>query len=336
MEYKISVCVPIYNVEKYFEQCLESLFTQTMLDGVEFIFVNDCTPDSSMTILQRTLQKYPALREQVVIYNHEQNRGLAAVRNTALELSHGEYIIHVDSDDWVEPNYLEELYTTITENDADIAICNYFGHGPKGEFGVSDFSYLELQKATAHRLINLLFNYEVIPMLWIKLVRTELYKKNKILWIEGINKGEDMITSLKIFFFCKKCSFTKVPLYHYRYANGFTKNMPLLKNISQDIQSVLEIERFFKEQGTYFQYEKEIIRKKACIRLDYLFANPKCSIKKYTEVFSDVPLSCLKFTSKKISKFRELFFKIVDHKLYLFANIYLFFYSIFRFFKRGV
>ena len=126
MEYKISVCVPIYNVEKYFEQCLESLFTQTMLDGVEFVFVNDCTPDSSMIILQRTLQKYPALREQVVIYNHEQNRGLAAARNTALELSHGEYIIHVDSDDWVEPNYLEELYTTITGNDADIAICNCY------------------------------------------------------------------------------------------------------------------------------------------------------------------------------------------------------------------
>ena len=143
---------------------------------------------------------------------------------------------------------------------------------------------------------------------------------NKISTIDGYKVGEEL--HFKNIYIC-----TTTP-----YSANSEKNVQGLNDGTWfTIQSgAIELTNILTSE------EKEIIRKKACIRLDYLFANPKCSIKKYTEVFSDVPLSCLKFTSKKISKFRELFFKIVDHKLYLFANIYLFFYSIFRFFKRGV
>ena len=326
MQYKISVCVPIYNVEKYFEQCLDSLFTQTMLDGVEFIFVNDCTPDSSMTILQRTLQKYPALREQVVIYNHEQNRGLAAARNTALELSHGEYIIHVDSDDWVEPNYLEELYTTITENDADIAICNCYVQHKDGNKIASYQIFPEDEVFNNISYINSAFQYKITPVLWLKLVKRKLYQDNNIKWVIGINKGEDAITTLKLFYYASKIVWTPKQLYNYRYQVGFTQSLAQLKLINQDIMACNEIERFFKQTPVYDVLKKRIDIRKACIRLDYIFASPKFSIKKYRDCFADVPLSTIKLNGVPTNLFRSFFYWLVDCNLHYIANIYLLIY----------
>lgn len=98
---KVSVIIPVYNVEKYIEHCARSLMEQTLMD-IEYIFVDDCTPDHSMEILQRVLTDYPERLESIRIIHHTQNSGLATVRNTGLQIAQGEYIIHCDSDDWVE------------------------------------------------------------------------------------------------------------------------------------------------------------------------------------------------------------------------------------------
>ena len=105
---KVSVIVPIYNVEQYIEKCVRSLMEQTLVN-IEFIFVNDCTPDDSMTVLRRVLKDYPARESQVTILEHKENRGVAAVRKKGMEVAIGEYIIHCDSDDWVEKNMYEKL-----------------------------------------------------------------------------------------------------------------------------------------------------------------------------------------------------------------------------------
>ena len=94
MQKRVSVCIPVYGVEKYIERCARSLFEQTMTDGIEFIFVNDCTKDNSIEILEKVLEEYPHRKEQVKIIHHEKNRGLVAARNTGLEHATGDYIIH--------------------------------------------------------------------------------------------------------------------------------------------------------------------------------------------------------------------------------------------------
>ena len=99
-EIKVSVIVPIYEVERYIERCARSLFEQTMLSGIEFIFVDDCTPDYSIEILHNTLKEYPEREAQVTILTHSANKGLAAARKTGVRAARGEYISHCDSDDW--------------------------------------------------------------------------------------------------------------------------------------------------------------------------------------------------------------------------------------------
>ncbi len=100
---KVSVIIPVYNVEKYIEHCARSLMEQTLMD-IEYIFVDDCTPDHSMEILQRVLTDYPERLESIRIIHHTQNSGLATVRNTGLQSAQGEYIKHCDRADWVEPD----------------------------------------------------------------------------------------------------------------------------------------------------------------------------------------------------------------------------------------
>ena len=97
---KVSILVPVYGVEKYIERCARSLFEQTY-DNIEYIFVDDCTKDRSIVILQKVLEGYPNRKNQVKILHHEKNRGLSAARNTALDASTGDYLMHVDSDDYL-------------------------------------------------------------------------------------------------------------------------------------------------------------------------------------------------------------------------------------------
>ena len=108
MSYKVSVLVPVYGVERYIERCARSLFEQTY-PNLEYVFVNDCTPDGSVVVLKRLMEEYPERKPFVRIINHERNRGISATRNTALDYASGEFVSFVDSDDWLESNAIELL-----------------------------------------------------------------------------------------------------------------------------------------------------------------------------------------------------------------------------------
>ena len=95
MAYKVSVIVPIYKVEKFIARCAKQLFEQT-LPEVEYIFVNDCTPDNSMLELAKTIQAYPHKEHAIRICTHEVNKGLPSARNTGLQHAQGEFIFHCD------------------------------------------------------------------------------------------------------------------------------------------------------------------------------------------------------------------------------------------------
>lgn len=111
---KVSVVLPVYNVEKYIDKCIQSLLKQTLKD-VEFIFVDDCSPDSSVAIIQ----KYNDPRIKLI--RHEVNKYTAEARNTGIKAATGEYIAFVDSDDYIDSDFLKKLYITATKNKADIA-----------------------------------------------------------------------------------------------------------------------------------------------------------------------------------------------------------------------
>ena len=140
MTYKVSVIIPVFNVRNFIERCARSHFEQT-LEDIEYIFVDDASPDDSVDILKACIERYPERKEQVRILVHEQNQGLPAARNTGLAVATGEYVFHCDSDDFVEKDMLEEMYGAAKEKDADMVYCNFYLSFEKNERYLSNPAY---------------------------------------------------------------------------------------------------------------------------------------------------------------------------------------------------
>lgn len=119
---EISVCIPVYNVAPYLQQCIDSLMDQTIDVETEYIFVNDCSTDDSGEILRRNQKLYP---NKMRVLEHSENLRQGAARNTAMEAAQGRYIGFVDSDDFVSPRIFETLYLNALETDADVTYIQY-------------------------------------------------------------------------------------------------------------------------------------------------------------------------------------------------------------------
>lgn len=121
----VSVIVPVYNVEKYIGRCAESLMKQT-LQNMEFIFVDDCSPDESIEALKQVIQRYPNRAHQVKIVRHDRNQGLPFARRSGIKAAEGEYVAHCDSDDWVDTGIYQKLYDKAKSSNADFVFCDFF------------------------------------------------------------------------------------------------------------------------------------------------------------------------------------------------------------------
>jgi len=241
----VSVVVPVYGVEKYIERCAESLFTQTFAEKIQYIFVDDCSPDNSVSILRTISEKYSELDIQIV--SHEKNKGLAGARNTGLEHAKGEYFITVDSDDWCEPNYIEDLYNAALEKNADVVGCDLIVHGKNG----SHIRSCPLFN-TGKECLSGLCEGKLQGWLPIKLIRRNLFYVNNIHWVEGINLCEDLLISAKIFASAEKVVYIPRALYDYNRLNENSYTQKLNENrTNQIVRAVTELEKFLKEKKLY-------------------------------------------------------------------------------------
>ena len=237
---EISVCIPVWNVEAYIGQCLESVFNQTIIEKSEILIIDDCTPDNSITVVKNLLEKYPQHKERVGIIKHEKNRGLAAARNTGLQNATGKYIIQVDSDDWLEPDYLEQLYNSAESENADIAGCDYFLELAESTKIVKE----DLNKSPSDCLKYIITICQGI--IWTKLVRKDLFTENNINWVEGLDMGEDLLICSKLFAHAGKVVNVDKPLYHYRktnpnsFCNDVKKNQYKFDSLVKVTESVIE------------------------------------------------------------------------------------------------
>jgi glycosyltransferase involved in cell wall biosynthesis len=206
----ISVLVPVYGVASYIEECLVSLFEQTCQD-LEYIFVDDCSPDDSIDILQRVVKRYPQRQGQVHIIRHEQNRGLGAARATALQAAHGDFVMVVDSDDVLPVTAIETLWRRQQETGADMVDGAFRQLTPEG---------LQAPVLPWHgsreRLLRLMLVQNVVyHQLWGRLVRRSVYTDNDINSIEGVNMAEDYAVTPRLLY-CASRAWTDEVVYHYR------------------------------------------------------------------------------------------------------------------------
>ena len=209
----VSILVPVYGVEKFIERCARSLFEQTY-EHLEYIFVDDCSPDNSIGILNQVLEDYPHRKPHVRIVRHERNRGLAAARNTAVDNCNTEFLMHVDSDDYIDKNLIEKCVYEQKSADSDIVFSDFKKH---------NFQYVEIERYTdvgdTHEMTNKMLLAKERHNLWGNLIRTRLYKDNGISAIEGINMGEDFYVMPRLVYQSSKLGFIHDSYYHYVFQN---------------------------------------------------------------------------------------------------------------------
>ena len=209
---KVSVIVPVYSVEKYIRDCVESLCAQTYGD-IELVFVNDGSPDRSMEILEEVLASHPETKGKSVIIN-QKNQGLPAARMAGLRAATGDWIIHVDSDDWVEPDYIETLLEAAQREDADVSYCDFMKEydGNKKAKLDEEEDFLPNDGAGALKAMH---NSDIRAYMWNKLVRRSLYDLDSLI-VPIFGYHEDIVFQTQVLYHARKCVHVHKALYHYR------------------------------------------------------------------------------------------------------------------------
>ena len=239
---KISVIVPVYNVEKYIDKCLKSLTLQT-LQGIEIIIVNDGSLDRSIDIIEKYVKENPTK----IKYYEKKNGGLSTARNYGLEYATGEYIAFLDSDDYVEINMYEEMYNLAKKENADMVECDFIW---EWEYGKKVYDKRREYKTKE----DMMKKPRVVA--WNKIYKREILNKNKIRFPEGLIY-EDMEFFYKLLPYLNKISYINKYFVHYIQRKDSISNKETKK--IEDIFKILDnIFDYYKEQNLYNQYEKEL------------------------------------------------------------------------------
>ena len=275
----VSVIIPIYNVSRFIERCAESLMQQT-LDGVEYIFVNDATPDDSITLLRGVLERYPNKAAQVRIIEHAQNKGLPAARNTGLAVATGEYVFHCDSDDYVEPTMLEQLYNAAKANDADYVWCDWFLSYDNNERYMTQPAF-----ATPMEALKAMLDGRMKYNVWNKLVRRSLYVDNNISFPAGHGMGEDM-TMIRLAACATNVASVNKALYHYVRSNTEAMTQSFNERHLCDVRhNVDETMAFLAQKG--LDTEREMALFKLNVKLPFLITDDWSSYRRWSEWYPE-------------------------------------------------
>ena len=241
---RVTILMPIYKVEQYLEKTLDSVFTQTY-QNLDFVFVNDYSPDNSLQVLKNTISKHGIDAMRYVIIDHEENEGIAVSRADCLANANGDYVFFVDSDDWIEKDTVEKMVDATQGGAIDIVGCDFMKDYLSKETTYHHENYATSCRENMYRCLN----YEIATVLWKLLIRRTLFDSFTI--TPHVDIVEDYIMSVKLYYYAK--SFVALPLafYHYVQYNQARVSLQTLWSVNMHIKGVQEVEAFCREKGLY-------------------------------------------------------------------------------------
>lgn len=240
---RVSILVPVYNVADKIERCAVSLFEQTYKD-IEYVFVNDCTPDNSIEVLENVLERYPERKSEVRILHNERNMKLAGARNRLYDAATGDLIMIVDSDDYIATDACEKLVKKMQETGADIVSGTYISLRPNGEkvtVPSADFS----KKQAFKKLLCLSYGN---CMLWSRLYKASLFASPEMRAIEGVNLSEDYMMTSRVMLGAKMATIDDV-VYYYDETEVRDYSKIYEGHINQTERSVAAVYDYFNAKG---------------------------------------------------------------------------------------
>ncbi len=249
----VSILVPVYGVERFIKKCAISLFEQTYTN-IEYIFVDDCSKDESMKILHEVISRYPTRAEKIKILVNSVNSGLAYSRKKALQASSGDYILHVDSDDYLEPYAISHLVDKALKSKADIVVYDI-------EHIYKTHSFIEHSKYSSDNAnyLDLIMRRETSVNLVSKLYRRNVCLHEDALPIEGLNFSEDFAVLPRVVYYANNIEKLDEALYKYNHTNesSYMSNITR-ERIMNMSQAYTVIASFYQTKEDYSKYEESI------------------------------------------------------------------------------
>ena len=312
---KVSIIVPVYGVEKWIERCAVSLFEQTYED-IEYIFVNDATQDKSVAILTEVIQRYPQREKAIRVIHHPVNKGLSAARNTGLKHATGDYIWHVDSDDYIATNAVQDFVETAEEHQADVVICD-----------INVVTY----RGTRYELVNYHNKEDYIRRLiqhtekcahWNKFYRRTLLAETGIRSDEQIRLAEDYAVTPRLLYCAERVEILHNALYYYetRNQNSYVHNLSRAAIESQHRADAILI-AFFADKEEY----ADVIAVLSQRSLTTMIKNTNADGWK---VVADVYKDALKQSSKGMTFVNRIIFRLTQKRSWLQLKIFMIIYHI--------
>jgi glycosyltransferase involved in cell wall biosynthesis len=254
MKPRVSILIPVYKAEKYISKCLQSVLSQTY-QNLEIIIVDDASPDSSMDIAEKLIQQTVNTFDIKILHN-EKNQGIATVRNILLDHAKGDFILFVDSDDYIERDAIQSLVDIATNTNCDIVRCGYFeakGNNIRtiNQRPWSDKTDLLKQHIKA---------WDSIEAMWQLFIRRSLIENHRIRFAEGINASEDHLMMIKLYFYANSIVNMEKPVYYYRIDNTQSVTHVNPKAFHDSMYKGMDNAiNFLKENRAYETYRDEVL-----------------------------------------------------------------------------
>lgn len=245
---RISIGIPVFNVENLIERCAVSLFEQTYAN-IEYVFVDDCTPDRSIAILESTLLRYPARACDVKVIHNATNLGSATTRNIILDHCRGEFILWVDSDDFIEP----DAVTRLVKIQGQVG-CDILGFGALKHSKSRNAPYMPYLFFTPREMYSAIMERKTHNALWGRLMRRSLFADNNIRFEDGQNVGEDFKVIVLLSYYAKNVHAVDDTFYHYDCSN--TESLMSSFSVKKAMMTWYNIDAakaFFKGKGLFYE-----------------------------------------------------------------------------------
>lgn len=279
---KVSILVPFYKVEKYVGRCVESLFSQTY-PNIEYIFVNDCTPDKSMEVINECIHRYE-VGDKCKIIVHEKNLGISASRNDCLDNMTGDYFLFVDSDDYIDKEMVELLVEAAVKENADISGCGYIE-----EF--ADYSIDHPQKYTNdhNEMMRAITLLTIKGVMWKLLVRSSIVTdhKDEVRFIPDRNMVDDYLFCCQIFYYAKRFVGVDRCMYHWIQYNPNNYTHTTIFAVESQAAAIRKTEEFYQEKGVAPIVKNALLKRKFISKLPLLLDKNCIDVKRWRNLFPE-------------------------------------------------
>ena len=269
----VSIIVPVYKVEDYIRECIDSILAQTY-PYFELILVDDGSPDNC----GRICDDYAKGDNRIKVV-HKVNGGISSARNAGLEVAKGEWIMHVDGDDWIEPDMIESLIEAAQITGADMVIGDFVKYGPSAGYNKLPTWGSDKKKSMSNYLAY------TMTTIWGSIARRSLYADHSLKSPEGISYCEDFHLIVRLCHFANKLVNVHRPFYHYRYRPTSIMSNMNGKTEADEQWVYQDTIRFFKEQGVYEDYRK-VMSWRVLKSAQELLLDP-AGHKRFMELFND-------------------------------------------------